>query len=207
MLRKELYIIIVACLIVACNRSDLDVNSGKPNIVILFADDLGYADLGCQGSDDIRTPNIDKMASEGVRFTSGYVTAPQCGPSRAGLMTGINQARFGYMDNKGNHGLPAKEIAPTMAEYMKENGYATGIIGKWHLGDEPENPTEVIEGSRAWNRGFDYVLMHSRGMSHNFPYRKDGIERMKRRDILEMVIDGAFFWPNDSGYVGPAANG
>jgi len=182
MLRNTLYLILVACLSVSCNKGGLEDNPGKPNIIILFADDLGYADLGCQGSQDIRTPNIDKMASEGVRFTSGYVTAPQCGPSRAGLVTGINQARFGYLDNKGNQGLPAKEITPTIAEYMKEKGYSTGMIGKWHIGDEPEYPAEVIEGSRAWNRGFDYVLMHNRGMSHYFPYRADGIEWMTSRD-------------------------
>ncbi|GAH75764.1 unnamed protein product, partial [marine sediment metagenome] len=153
-----------------------------PNIVILYADDLGYADLGCQGSPDIRTPHIDGLAGDGVRFTAGYVTAPQCGPSRAGLMSGMNQARFGYFDNKNNHGLPPKAVVPTIAEYLKDEGYATGIIGKWHLGDEPEYSEEVIEGSRPWNRGFDYVLMHNRGMSHYFPYREDGWEWMTSRD-------------------------
>jgi arylsulfatase A-like enzyme len=158
------------------------VSLSKPNIIILFADDLGYADLGCQGSTDIITPNIDKMADDGVRFTSGYCTAPQCGPSRAGLISGLNQARFGYLDNKNNHGLPGKEIAPTIADYMKQQGYSTGIIGKWHLGDEPEFADDIVEKSRPWNNGFDYVLMHNRGMSHYYPYRTDGIEWMTSRD-------------------------
>jgi len=154
----------------------------QPNIIILFADDLGYADLGCQGSTDIITPNIDKMADEGIRFTSGYCTAPQCGPSRAGLISGLNQARFGYFDNKNNRGLPGKEITPTIADYMKEQGYSTGVIGKWHLGDEPEFADDIVEISRPWNSGFDYVLMLNRGMSHYFPYRADGIEWMTSRD-------------------------
>jgi arylsulfatase A-like enzyme len=103
----------------------------KPNIILIYSDDHGWADLGVQGSDkDIRTPNLDAMAREGVRFTRGYVTAPQCVPSRAGVLTGRYQQRFGVEDN--NKGpLPLAEL--TIAERLKTAGYVTGQVGKWHL--------------------------------------------------------------------------
>ena len=111
----------------------------KPNIVIIVADDLGYADLGCQGCKDIATPNIDSIAKMGVRFTSGYVTAPLCSPTRAALMTGRYQARFGHESNPpegGKQGLPLTEV--TVANLLKGLGYVSGLVGKWHLGAEPQ---------------------------------------------------------------------
>ena len=103
----------------------------KPNIILIYSDDHGWADLGIQGSDkDIRTPNLDAMARDGVRFTRGYVSAPQCVPSRAGVLTGRYQQRFGVEDN--NKGpLPLAEL--TIAERLKTAGYVTGQVGKWHL--------------------------------------------------------------------------
>ena len=82
-----------------------NLRSDKPNIVILFADDLGYADLGCQGSEEVESPHIDSIAANGARFTSGYVTAPQCCPSRAGLLPGRYQNRFGFEDNSSNKAI------------------------------------------------------------------------------------------------------
>lgn len=167
--------------------------ANQPNIILIYADDLGYADLGCQGSKDIRTPNIDELAKKGVRFTSGYVTAPQCAPSRAGLMTGLNQACFGYHDNSANRGLPGKDKAVTIAEYLKAQDYVTGIIGKWHIGDEINISKEIVEGSRPWKKGFDYTLMMNLGMSHYFPYREDGRNWMvsrNREPRLTEVQDG-----------------
>lgn len=108
-----------------------------PNIVIILADDLGYADLSCYGSPYIRTPNLDRMASEGVRFTDFYAQ-PLCGPSRAALMTGCYPVRNSLMFNHLPHaktGISANEI--TIGQQMKKGGYATSIIGKWHLGDAP----------------------------------------------------------------------
>ncbi len=117
--------------------------AGKPNIILIVADDLGYADLGVQGCRDVPTPNIDTIARNGVRFTSGYVSCPVCSPTRAGLMTGRYQQRFGHEFNPGpaaqasqNFGLPLSE--PTIAERLKKLGYATGMFGKWHLGYQPE---------------------------------------------------------------------
>ena len=97
--------------------------SAKPNVIVILTDDLGYADLGCQAKEpDVRTPHLDRFAKEGVRFTSGYVTAPQCSPSRAGLMTGRQQQRFGF-DTIPDGPLPLTEV--TMAEMLKPAGYIT----------------------------------------------------------------------------------
>ena len=108
----------------------------KPNIIVIMADDLGYADLGSYGCKDIPTPHLDKLAKEGVRFTSGYVTWPMCGPSRAGFLTGKNQSTFGYYQNVSapfdpDQGLPKME---TIASLLKKQGYVTGGVGKWHMG-------------------------------------------------------------------------
>ncbi len=118
----------------------------RPNIVLIVADDLGYAELGCQGATDVRTPHIDSIAHHGIRFISGYVTAPVCSPSRAGLLTGRYQQRFGHElnaigpQNRLPHvGLPTSE--KTIADDFRAAGYATGIVGKWHLGGtEPYHP-------------------------------------------------------------------
>jgi arylsulfatase A-like enzyme len=125
----------------------------KPNIVLIVADDLGYGETGAQGyATDIPTPNIDAIATNGVRFTQGYVSAPLCSPTRAGLMTGRYQQRFGHEFNPGPQanadsafGLPRSET--TLAERMKTLGYATGMVGKWHLGYKPEKTPP--------QRGFD----------------------------------------------------
>ncbi|MEK7795750.1 MAG: sulfatase [Candidatus Hydrogenedentota bacterium] len=112
----------------------------RPNVVIILADDLGYCDTGLYDCQDIPTPNINSIAENGVLFPQGYVTAGTCSPSRAALMTGRYQQRYGFEFNagplqrsiKGEFGLPPSEI--TLADVLKKAGYATGIVGKWHLG-------------------------------------------------------------------------
>ena len=106
-------------------------DAAKPNILLIYSDDHGWADLGAQGvNKDIRTPNLDQLARDGVRFVRGYVSAPQCVPSRAGVLTGRFQQKFGVEDN--NKGpLPFAEL--TIAARLKSAGYISGQVGKWHL--------------------------------------------------------------------------
>ncbi|MFM8536605.1 MAG: sulfatase-like hydrolase/transferase [Planctomycetaceae bacterium] len=143
---------LLALLSAACLLAPLPAAARPPNIVIFLADDLGYADIGVNGCTDIPTPHIDGIARNGVRFTDGYATHPVCSPSRAGLLSGMYQHRFGFEHNSGpepfadpNFGLP-REI-PTLAEKLRAAGYATGMVGKWHVG--------FREGLRPHERGFD----------------------------------------------------
>jgi len=125
----------------------------KPNVIVILADDLGYADLGCQGSPDVKTPHIDSLAVNGVRCTSGYVTAPQCGPSRAGLLTGRYQNRFGFESNEFayNPGLPRTETL--ISDRMKEQGYKTGYIGKWGVTSKRHSyPAQRGFDESFWNQ-------------------------------------------------------
>jgi arylsulfatase A-like enzyme len=145
-----------------------------PNIVLILADDMGYAEMGTQGNRDVPTPHIDSLAKQGVRFTSGYVSAPLCAPTRAGLMTGRYQQRFGFETNPGpedyadeKFGLPRSE--PTIAERLKSGGYATGMVGKWHLGYKPElQPTA---------RGFDEFFGFLSGAHDYLPGGRRGASR------------------------------
>jgi arylsulfatase A-like enzyme len=123
-------------------------NAVQPNIVVILADDLGYADLGFQGSEEIMTPNLDQLRASGVLFSDAHVTASVCSPSRAGMMTGRYQQQFGHEPNcpPPEFGMNLQE--KTIADALKPLGYRTGLIGKWHLGDQDRfYPTE---------RGFDY---------------------------------------------------
>ena len=114
----------------------------RPNILVIVADDLGYNDVGFQGARDIPTPHLDRLAASGIRCTDGYVSYPVCSPSRAGLITGRYQQRFGYEFNPkwdataATHGLPLSEA--TLADALRSAGYTTGAIGKWHLGAHPQ---------------------------------------------------------------------
>jgi arylsulfatase A-like enzyme len=130
--------------------------SRQPNVIVILADDLGYADISAYKIDRFHTPNIDRIGMQGVRFTDGYASAPVCGPSRAGLQTGRYQERFGFEYNNGpaareareGYGLDTNEI--TMAQLMKRAGYHTGVFGKWHLGSQDQfYPT---------NRGYDEFI-------------------------------------------------
>src|SRR5881227_3842900 len=103
-----------------------------PNIVLILADDLGYGDLGCYGQQRIKTPNIDQLAAEGMRFTSCYAGSTVCAPSRATLMTGKHT---GHVRIRGNAGVSLQPEDVTVAELLKASGYHTGIVGKWGLGN------------------------------------------------------------------------
>ncbi len=153
---------------------------GRPNIIMLFTDDWGYGDLGVfQNRSDVKTPHLDKLSAQGVLFTDAYITAPQCSPSRAGLLTGRYQQRFGF-DTIPDCPLPLEQS--TVADRLKGAGYATGMVGKWHL--EPnvmslkwakKNQPDGIRGRRVkvrrdlampyfpQARGFDQFFMGQRG--------------------------------------------
>jgi len=123
--------------------------AARPNIVLIFADDLGYCDSELYGCETVPTPNISRIADEGALFTAGYVTSPVCSPSRASLLTGRYQQRFGheFLPSKDSDGLPASET--TLANAMRQTGYTTGMVGKWHLG--------VAEQFHPMKRGFNEV--------------------------------------------------
>jgi arylsulfatase A-like enzyme len=143
-------------------RAQAPGTAKRPNIVIILADDYGYADSGFQGCKDIPTPQIDSLAAAGVRCTNGYVSGPYCSPTRAGLMTGRYQQRFGHEFNPGNapaHGLALSET--TLADRLRAAGYATGLVGKWHLGSAPRFHPQ--------RRGFDEFFGFLGGGHAYFP--------------------------------------
>jgi len=150
----------------------------KPNFIVILTDDQGYADVGFNGSDDIITPNIDRIANEGTKFTNGYVTYAVCGPSRAGLLTGRYQGRFGFGRNPiidptdANSGLPLEE--QMISEVLKPVGYTSSIIGKWHMGTH--------EKFRPNKRGFDHFYGFLSGGHKYFPedLTIDSIENAKK---------------------------
>jgi arylsulfatase A-like enzyme len=151
----------------------------KPNILLLLCDDTGWAEFGFQGAKDIPTPHIDSIARNGVRFTQGYVSGPYCSPSRAGLMTGRYQTRFGHEFNSvaRKSGLPLTE--KTLAQRLRSLGYATCAIGKWHLGERPEyRPTE---------RGFDEFY----GTLANTPFfhPRNFVDSRVSPDVQEIADD------------------
>ena len=140
-------------------------NDSLPNVILVLVDDLGYNDVGFNGSNDIRTPNIDLLSHNGVTFTNGYVSYPVCSPSRAGIITGRYQDKFGYGLNilytpkDPKMGLPLSEY--TLADLFKSKNYKTSAIGKWHLG--------AHESLRPLNRGFDEFFGFLTGGHRYFP--------------------------------------
>ncbi|SDX42666.1 Arylsulfatase A [Lutibacter oricola] len=155
----------------------------QPNVILLFSDDAGYADFGFQGSEVMITPNLDKLASEGVQFTQGYVSASVCGPSRAGLLTGRYQQRFGFEENNvpqymskmsgldgPNMGIPLTET--TMGDYMKSIGYQTAFYGKWHLGG--------ADKFHPMKRGFDEFYGFRGGARDYWAYTKPPQEELNK---------------------------
>ncbi|MEY2880764.1 MAG: Arylsulfatase [Verrucomicrobiota bacterium] len=179
----------------------------KPNIVFILADDLGYGDLGCMGAPDLKTPNIDRLAAEGVKFTDFYANAPVCTPTRTGFMTGRWQQRvglefaFGYQVEQWRRvggawvpepdihalGLPLGEV--TVADRLKAAGYATGAFGKWHLGYRDEyNPTK-----RGFDEYFGELLGHADYYGHKYydgtPALRDGLTPVKRDGYFTDLVN------------------
>jgi len=148
----------------------------SPNIIVFLADDLGYADLGVQSATDIATPNIDALAHSGVRFTAGYANHPVCAPSRAALLSGRYQHRFGFEHNPGPAGANSTEFGlprtvPTLAERLQQAGSTTGMVGKWHVG--------YAEGLRPHERGFDFTYSFLSGARTYYPGGRGGSELLR----------------------------
>jgi len=144
--------LLAAAATAAPSESPVVKSERKPNIVVIVADDLGYADLGFQGCKDIPTPNLDALQKRSVQCTSGYVSGPYCSPTRAALLTGRYQQRFGHEFNPGQPTEPGKTVGldrsqTTLADRLKAAGYRTALVGKWHLGN--------AENLRPNQRGFD----------------------------------------------------
>jgi len=162
----------------------------KPNVIVIYTDDQGTLDLASYGSDDLVTPNMDRLVREGIRFTQFYAPAPVCSPSRAGLLTGRYPIRAGVPGNVGSRpqsvGMPPAQV--TMAETFKTAGYATAHIGKWHLGYTPETMPNA--------QGFDHSFGHMGGCIDNYshffywagPNRHD-----LHRNGEEVFADGQYF--------------
>ncbi len=151
-MKNKLTLILLLTLNICYAQTKGKGRTKQPNLIVIMTDDMGYADVGFNGCTDIPTPNIDRIADQGVKFTDGYVSFPVCGPSRAGFLTGRYQDRFGFTTNPSidpNNpvaGLPVEE--ETMAQVLRKANYKSAIVGKWHMGTNAVfHPLE---------RGFDY---------------------------------------------------
>ncbi len=186
---RALMILAALCVSMACAGCSGGVavteareNPKRPNLVLILADDLGYADVGFMGCADIPTPGIDRIAAEGVRFEQGYVTGAVCGPSRAGLITGRYQDRFGCGNNPTvdpsiPNGVPTSERM--ISELLRPAGYESKVVGKWHLGTYP--------GLRPLDRGFDEFYGFLTGGHDYFP------ENLTLEDLSEVREKWAWY--------------
>jgi arylsulfatase A-like enzyme len=185
--------------------------TGPPNIVLLLADDLGSADLSCFGATELRTPHIDSLARDGVRFTQAYANAPECTPSRCALLTGRYQQRVGglecaiglgnvgrydeavWLEKRGELGLPGSET--TIAGLLRARGYATALIGKWHLG--------YLDKFLPNRHGFDEFFGILGGAADYFRYteedgamtlRHNGKEAAAKGYLTDLIGDKSVEW-------------
>ncbi|WP_373512323.1 sulfatase [Persicitalea sp.] len=171
-------------------------SAARPNIVYILADDLGYFDLGCYGNPFNETPHLDSLARHGLRFTQAYSASPVCSPSRAAIMTGRHPARYGLTNfiagNRTNDASPVQPApwnpflpssATTLAEWLKPQGYTTGMVGKWHLGNK--------EGMSPWEQGFDYSRMIGRnGLDYyNYSIFEDSYQKEFKDDGTKYLTD------------------
>ena len=181
------------CLLIA-SLAFAKASEQQPNIVVLFADDLGYGELSCQGNPEIPTPHIDSIAENGVRFTDAYVAGPNCSPSRAGLLTGRTPTRFGYefnpigaVNEQPGIGLPTDET--TIAEALHDGGYTTGLIGKWHQGGTAH--------FHPFRHGFDEFFGFTHEGHYFVPPPWDGVTTLLRRKFLPGGPTETGYWYGD----------
>ncbi|MBX2814619.1 MAG: sulfatase-like hydrolase/transferase [Saprospiraceae bacterium] len=173
--------------------ASLRKKNSPPNIILILTDDQGWADVGFNGSKDIPTPNLDRLAGEGIIFSNAYVSHPYCSPSRAGLLTGRYQARFGHDCNISKEGyedetigIPLNEVL--ISEALQEEGYRTGAIGKWHVGDHPS-----LQPPR---QGFDHWFGFAAG-AMNYWGRPNGPVRTIFRNDEEVPAEELHYLTDD----------
>ncbi|WP_395732013.1 sulfatase [Prosthecobacter sp.] len=172
--------------------------AAKPNVLLIVADDLGYHDLGFQGSKEITTPHLDKLAAQSLVCTNGYVSHPFCSPTRAGIMTGRYQQRFGHENNPAwlpqdtVAGLPVTET--TYPQLMQKAGYTTGAVGKWHLGAHPQfhpNKRGFDEYFGALGGGHQYFPGDKGGVEYTIPLNRNGKDEPQTKYLTEQFGDEA----------------
>lgn len=189
---KILTILLVLLALKGCNKH----STTKPNVILIMADDLGYGDIGCYGNSTISTPNLDKMAGEGMLFTNYYANGPVCSPTRAALMTGNYQQRSGIegviyaaLDKrKGGIG----ESQTTLGEYFQKAGYKTGIFGKWHLGYEPKyNPAfHGFDEFRGYISGnIDFISHRDQANQYDWWHNTDTVS--EEGYVTDLITDHA----------------
>src|SRR5215208_6574222 len=187
--RRRLCVAVSCALLLACvaltRGAGAQVRRGKserpPNIILVVADDLGRGDLGAYGQRFIRTPNLDRMAREGMRFTDAYAPSPVCAPSRASFMTGLHQghARIRGNMNRDNERVPLRPEDVTVAEVLKGAGYRTGLVGKWGLG---EPGTTGVPGRQGFDYFFGYLNQnHAHDYYPEYLWRNDERVTLGRR--------------------------
>lgn len=165
------------------NNKEINSKSinGQPNVIIILIDDAGYIDFGFMGSEDLQTPNIDKLAKSGVVFTDAHVSATVCAPSRAGLITGKYQQRFGFEAN-GTGGIGLSDNLTTLADVFQKNNYNTYALGKWHLGEDvSDHPNQ---------RGFNDFYGFIAGSRSYFPIKNPSKEQMLQNNGERVIFDG-----------------
>ena len=192
-LKTTLCKLILCCLcFCSCAQTKLLSEERPPNFIIIFTDDQGYGDLGCFGGKHLSTPNIDKMAAEGIKLTSFYVAAPICTPSRAALLTACYPKRISMASNvllaDDSKGLHPDEI--TIAEVLKTKGYATGMMGKWHLGDQ----AAFMPTSQGFDEFFGLPYSHDISPFHpnNAKYDFPDLPLLEGKKVIEMNPDANY---------------
>ena len=183
-MKIKLILLLFLFAFISCNRNkntDTEEKVIQPNIIVFLVDDAGYADFGFMGSKDLETPNIDKLAKQGTIFTDAHVSATVCAPSRAGLITGKYQQRFGFEAN-GTGGIGLADDVVTIADVLKENGYKTIALGKWHLGaKEDDHPNK---------RGFDEFYGFLSGSRSYFPIENPSKIKMLQQNGKHVEFKG-----------------
>ena len=181
----RIYIVLILCISfsVGCKLKKEKQNKllEQPNIIVILIDDAGYVDFGFMGSEDLETPNIDALAKSGVKFTDAHVTASVCAPSRAGLLTGKYQQRFGFEAN-GTARIGLSDEVKTLADIFKQEGYNTYALGKWHLGEEiSDHPNQ-----RGFNEFYGFIA----GSRSYFPLANPSKEKMLQHNGKRIFFDG-----------------